>query len=167
MNRSSMLQFFRQLGLMIVIVGSGTIIDWIVHSSSLQFYVEPEYYLGKIIFGIVWGLIALWALKRLVRVSSTTTLAVGVPATIALFLQTKYFYQGYNNFFVFLFLVLHFFMFLPGSFWAFKKHSDALIGDPVVGRPTPVRWAGFVGLILLAEFAFFVYFIWILNYPRF
>ena len=121
MSKLILSRFFKQLGLIIIIVGSGTIIDWIVHSSSLRFHVEPEYYLGKIVFGIIWGLIALWLLKQVVRVSNPKTLAIGVPATIALFLQTKYFYQGYDNFFVFLFLFLHFFMFLPGSFWAFKN----------------------------------------------
>lgn len=152
---------------MVIIVGSGTVIDWIVHSSSIRFYVEPEYYLGKIIFGVVWGLIALWVLRGVVRVSNPTTLAIGVPATIALFLQTEYFYQGRDNFFVFLFLFLHFLMFLPGSFWAFRRHPETLIGDTLLGRSTLARWIGFVILILLTEFAFFAYFTWILDYPRF
>ena len=159
-----MSRFLKQLWLLALIIGSGTIIDWIVHSSVEQFHVEPEYYLGKIIFGIVWGLIALWALKRVARVSNPKILAIGVPAVVALFLQTKYFYQGRDNFFVFLFLVLHFLMFLPGSFWAFKKYPKTLVGDVTLGG---TRWPLFVVLVILAEVAFFVYFTWIAGYHRF
>lgn len=154
---------------MAVFMAVGTLIDWIVHSSHESFYVEPAYYTGKLIFGFVWGLAGYYVLRHLLKVSTWRGFALGVPAIIAGFLQTKYFYQGRDNFFVFLFLVLHFFMFLPISFYIFKNHQDvfpaASPGEAAAagGR----RWAYFVGLLALLEVAFYIYFNVVLDYGRF
>lgn len=147
----------------------GTFIDWVVHSAHENFYVEPEYYLGKVVFGLIWGLAGYYVLRHLLKVSTWRGLALGVPIVIAAFLQTKYFYQGRDNFFVFLFLVLHFFMFLPASFYIFKRHQDVFPpADPAAAQAAGSwRWAYGVGLFILLELAFFVYFNIILDYGRF
>lgn len=98
------------------------IIDYIAHSTSSKFAVPPEYFQNKIIYGALNGFIAFGILKLFFR--SPNKLALGVSLVVAVVLQTKYFLLGYNRFFVFLFMMLHFFMFLVPAlvmFNVFKK----------------------------------------------
>lgn len=152
---------------MVLVIGLGTIIDWAVHSSHQSLYVEPEYYTGKLIFGTIWALVGLWLLKNVVHMQNPKHLAIGVPAFVALFLQTKYFYQGRDNFFVFLFLFLHFLMFLPFSFWVFKKFPGILVGDTSTSGSTSTRWSALLGIILVMEVLFYLYFTYYVGLQRF
>lgn len=152
---------------MVAFMAVGTFIDYVVHSSRESFYVEPEYYVGKMVFGVVWGLAGYYVLRYLLKVTSWKSIAVGVPALIAGFLQTKYFYQGRDNFFVFLFLVLHFLMFLPASFTIFRKLDVFPVASPEQAQAAGVRrWAYFIGLLLALELAFYLYFNNMLGYHR-
>ena len=163
-----MKRFLGIVALITLMMASGTFIDWVVHSSHARLYVEPEYYLGKMEYGVLWGLFALWVLTSIVKVRSPRVLAMGIPAFIALFLQTKYFYQGRDNFFVFLFLFLHFFMFLPGAYWIFKKYPHVLIGqhqDGVV--PEEPRWGRLVAVVVFMEILFYLYFTYYVGLVRF
>lgn len=165
-----MKKFLKQLGWMTAFMAVGTFIDWAVHSSHERLYVEPEYYVGKMVFGIVWGLAGYYVLRHLLKVSTWKGMAIGVPAVIAGFLQTKYFYQGRDDFFVFLFLVLHFLMFLPASFYIFKKHQDVFPpADPAVAQASSParRWVYFIALLLALEALFYLYFTYVAGYQRF
>ncbi len=159
----------KQVLWMFVFMAIGTTIDFIVHSSHHALYVEPSYYLGKVIFGVVWGLCSYYILKNVLKVSNWKAMAWGVPALIALMLQTKYFYQSRGNFFVMLFLFLHFLMFLPASFSIFKKKQSIFpVADPRSIKSTNARrWSYFVVILLLLEVAFYIYFNNILGYHRF
>jgi tyrosyl-tRNA synthetase len=52
--------------------------------------------------------------------------AIITSLVVALTLQAKYFIQGYDLFFVFLFMFLHFGMFLIPAIYLFKKYPDIL-----------------------------------------
>ncbi len=114
-------KFLKQLGLVLVIAIIATIIDWIVHSSSPRFYVEFGYYVNKIIFSVIWGVIILFIFRKLKNITAKTFIFAGF---IALVLQVKYFLQGYDRFFVFLFMFLHFLMFLIPAWIIFKKFPE-------------------------------------------
>lgn len=109
----------KRIGLLLVMMLVATLIDWMVHSSSPKFYVPFEYYRNKVLFGAFWGLVGFYVFKRWVK--NLNWLAVTVAAVIAIVLQTKYFLEGYDLYFVFLFMGLHFIMFLIPTSIIFKK----------------------------------------------
>ncbi len=112
----------KQIGLMLTIVLVATFIDYIVHSLDESFYVPMEYFTNKVIYATVWGFVGVYVLRNWIK--DPTRLAIGMSAFIALVLQTKYFLQGYNLFFVFLFMFLHFLMFLVPSIPVFRKYPE-------------------------------------------
>lgn len=115
----------KQIGFILIIVIIATIIDYIVHSSKPSFYVPTEYYINKVIYATIWGFLGLAVIRN--WIISPAKLAVGMSAIIAIVLQTKYFLQGYNLFFVFLFMFLHFIMFLIPSIIIFRKYPDLFV----------------------------------------
>lgn len=115
-------RILQQILILVVVMGLAVIIDYIAHSTSSKFAVPPEYFRNKIIYGALNGFVAFGILKLFFR--SPNKLALGVSLVVAVVLQTKYFLLGYNRFFVFLFMMLHFFMFLVPAlvmFNVFKK----------------------------------------------
>lgn len=104
---------FKKILFVFGIIVFGTIIDYFVHNSSPAFHVPFDYFPNKIIFGTVWGIVFLFLAEKLSM--SWLKKAIFVPLMVAIFLQTKYFFQGYDLYFVVLFLFLHFLMFLPAS----------------------------------------------------
>ena len=119
-KESKGVKFLKQLGLVLVIVIIATIIDWITHLSSPRFYVPTEYYRNKIIFAAFWGMIILWVFHKVKNLTGKAFIFAGF---IALVLQVKYLLQGYDRFFVFLFMFLHFFMFLVPAWIIFRRYS--------------------------------------------
>lgn len=146
----------QQCGWILVMMVTGTAIDWAVHHSHDAWYVEPSYFTAKLIFGTLWGLFSLWLLRRVLRTSSARGLALGVPALIALFLQTKYFYQGRAMDFVVTFLFLHYLMFLPAAWFIFTRHREVFVGpESSAMRP---RWVVFISTLIGLEALFWLYF---------
>lgn len=110
------MKYLKQLGLVLVIIVVGTIIDYVVHSASESFYVPFEYYRNKVLFGVFYGFLFLHV-GRWLGIKKAEWLAFFSLAVVAISLQLKYFLQGYDLFFVILFLFFHFFMFfIPGVF---------------------------------------------------
>lgn len=118
-------KILKQISLMLVIVAIATGIDYIVHASNESFYVPMEYFTNKVIFATVWGIVGVFVFRNYIH--NPTKLAVATSAFIAVVLQTKYFLQGYPPFFVFLFMFLHFLMFLPPSILIFRKYSNLFV----------------------------------------
>lgn len=110
-----------QLAVVAIIVVIGTVIDWLVHQSRAEFAVPFIYFPNKIIFGTFWGFIALRLMRYFTR--NPHWLAVWVFFWVALILQTKYFLQGYELWFVFLFMLLHWLMFLAPALVIFPKNE--------------------------------------------
>ena len=115
----------KQIGLMLIVVLVATTIDYIVHSLNESFYVSFDYFTNKVIFATVWGIVGLFIFRNYIK--NPTKLAIATSAFIAVVLQTKYFLQGYALFFVFLFMFLHFLMFLVPSIPIFRKYSSLFI----------------------------------------
>jgi hypothetical protein len=152
-----MKRFLKQFGLLLAMMLVGTLIDFAVHSTRQAWYVEFAYFPAKIIFGTVWGYIAFRLLRRTLGTGSVRGLALGVPALIALFLQTKYFYQGRDLGFVFFFMFAHYLMFLPPAFFIFSRYRQTFTGGPATAPSRP-RWDLFIGAIVGLEAAFYLYF---------
>jgi len=114
-------KLFKRLGLLAVIVTIAVLLDFAAHSVSQAFYVPWEYFRNKIIFAILYGFIALWLLQK---INSSLRKSAIFSAVLAVLLQIKYFLQGYDIFFVILFLFLHFLMFLVPSYVIFRKYPQ-------------------------------------------
>ena len=57
------------IGSLTIILVIGTVLDYFVHSLSPHFDVPGYYFRNKIIFGILYGLIALWLFKRVTNLN--------------------------------------------------------------------------------------------------
>ena len=115
----------KQIGLMLIVVLVATTIDYVVHSLSESFYVSFDYFTNKVFFATIWGIVGVFVFRNYIK--NPTKLAIATSAFIAVVLQTKYFLQGYPLFFVFLFMFLHFLMFLVPSIPIFRKYSSLFI----------------------------------------
>ncbi len=90
--------------LMIVIL-LFTIIDHFLHSLENSWSVPDYYFKNKIIFAFLWGVVGLFAARRIEKLWLK---AFVVSSIISVTLQTRYFIEGYNLNFVLLFLLFHF-----------------------------------------------------------
>ncbi|MDO9097755.1 MAG: hypothetical protein Q7U60_06505 [Candidatus Methanoperedens sp.] len=91
-------------------------VDFLLHSLSVEYAVPPRYFPGKIMYGTIYGFI----IFLLVRKQSLFMKSLLFSLVVAVSLQTRYFLEGYPFDFVFLFLILHFLILLPVSWWFFK-----------------------------------------------
>lgn len=115
-------KYLYQAGASLLVVAFGTVLDYLVHHMDETLAVPFEYYPNKIIFGAFWFFVFLNLVGYVT--SKINYQAVLVPLAVAVVLQAKYFFQGYPIWFVVLFLFLHFLMFLPASFWVFRRYGD-------------------------------------------
>ncbi len=113
-----------QTAVIALVVIIGTIIDWLAHTSREEFAVPFIYFPNKIIFGIFWGLIALRLMRYFTR--NPYWLAVWVFFWVALILQMKYWLLGYELWFVWLFMLLHWLMFLVPALFIFPKNKHII-----------------------------------------
>jgi len=120
-------QNLKQLLLIILVICLGTVIDFIVHQSNIRFDVPFEYFPNKIIFGSIWAFVFLKIFSGWAGVKKPAALAILVSLGTAVVLQTKYFLQGYDLFFVGLFMFLHFIMFLIPAYFIFKKFLGTVV----------------------------------------
>lgn len=109
------------IGLVLVILVIGTALDFATHSLSEKFTVPEYYFKDKIIFGTLWGVVALWAFQK---VKNPNTKAALFAGTVAVLLQIRYLLTGYALWFVVLFLFLHFLMFLIPALIIFKRFPE-------------------------------------------
>lgn len=112
-------KLLKRLGLVLIIVAIATILDYIAHSTSPAFYVPFEYFRNKVIFATIWGFVTLLVIQKMRSVWLKALIFAGVDAVL---LQIKYFIQGYDLFFVFLFLFLHFIMLFVPAIVIIKRY---------------------------------------------
>ena len=119
-----------QIGKRIILVFSvivlGTIIDWFAHQTSERFAVPPEYFPHKVLYGTFWGVIAIFLLPYFTK--NPRWQAFWMAFSVALVLQIKYFYLGFDLFFVILFFFLHGIMFFIPGWFLFKKYEKVING---------------------------------------
>ena len=100
----------------IAIVLLFTLMDYFTHSLSAEYAVPSYYFRDKIIFGIVWALVAYY----FVRKKKILSRSLIISAFVAIVLQTRYYLTGYALDFVLLFLVLHFVMLFVSCLVVFR-----------------------------------------------
>ncbi len=109
--------------LLIILVFAG--IDYFVHSLNEADWGVPGYYFtNKIIYGIIWGLVAYFLIRRWKAVKKIRSLIFSV--VVAAILQIRYAYEGYSMSFVLLFLVLHFLILWPVSYLIFRFMKERI-----------------------------------------
>lgn len=114
----------RQIAILLAVICIGTIFDWFAHRTSPQFDVPSSYFRNKILFGTLIGFIALRIFSRFVK--NTGWLAFAVTLTVAILLQVRYSLEGYDPFFVFLFLGIHFVVFFVPALLLFRRYRNIL-----------------------------------------
>ena len=118
------MRILKQLGLNIVVVTFGSLVDYGAHLMSPLFSVPPPYLPNKLMVGSLIAVVAFYVGRRFIR--TPDRLALFVCAVVAILLQVRYFLEGYNLFFVFSFLVLHFLMFLLPAHLLYRKFNTLL-----------------------------------------
>lgn len=98
-------------------------LDYFTHEIIPSFGVPDYYFKNKIIFGVIWGVIAYLFVRKLPILKRSLI----ISAVVAVTLQIRYYLEGYPLGFVLIFLVLHFIMLLLASLLVFlfiRKFSD-------------------------------------------
>lgn len=108
-----------QLVLLTAAIAIGTIFDAMVHATRPEFSVPEYYFRNKIFYGGAWMFIFFRLLKNHIKTPWRQALATSFLT--AAILQTKYYLLGYNLFFVFFFLGVHFIVFLVPAYFIFRK----------------------------------------------
>jgi len=115
-----------QVSLILLIISLGTIIDYLVHTLDDRFSVAPEYFPHKIFYGVLWGTIGYMIFKKYLH--TPFSVAFTISATPAVILQAMYIYKGHLLLWVsFLFMVLHFLMFLLPGYFILKKYRHLFL----------------------------------------
>ncbi len=90
--------------LTLIVVLLFTFFDFLIHGLSPKFAVPDYYFIDKIIFGVIYGFVILLFTQRLKPLKQSLVFS----AIISSFLQIRYYLTGYEKWFVFLFLGIHF-----------------------------------------------------------
>src|SRR3989344_5537972 len=118
--------WLKRIGLILIIISLGTVIDYIVHQMDARFSVPFEYFPHKIFYGTLWAFVGYLVFKKYLKTSLQT--AIAISATPAILLQTMYLIQGHQLVWVvFFFLILHFLMFLLPAFFICRKFKNVFI----------------------------------------
>lgn len=107
----------KRLGWLLVAVLVGTVLDYIVHATSAKFAVPEYYFRNKAIVAVLLldvGLFLFW------RMRSVFTKSLWVTAFFAILIQGRYALTGYPMWFVLFFAVVHFAVYLPPVYLAFR-----------------------------------------------
>ncbi len=114
--------FLKQLGIFAAVIFLGTLLDAIAHSMSPEFHVPFYYFRNKVIYGTLWAFIGFRLFRHYLKTPFQQ--ALGVSAFVAVILQTKYYLEGYDLFFIFFFMGIHFIVFFVPAYFAFKKYPQ-------------------------------------------
>lgn len=107
---------------LLIVILLFTVIDHVIHGLNGAWSVPEYYFRNKIPFGFIWGVMGLFLAKK---IKNIWLKAIVFSGTIAVTLQVRYFIEGYDLNFVFLFLLIHFIIlyFLSlGMFLIFNKY---------------------------------------------
>lgn len=122
--------WIKRIGLILLIICLGTVIDYVVHQTDPRFSVPSTYFPHKIFYGTLWAFVGYLVFKKYLR--SPFQLAFIMSAVPAVLLQVMYFIQGHLLVWVtILFLFLHFFMFLLPGFYVCKKYKNIFMDNAV------------------------------------
>ena len=91
-------------------------IDYLFHMLREEYAVPSRYFVNKIIYGTIIGLITYYFVKNKKPIIKSLIFS----GIVSVLLQIRYFLEGYNLGFVVLFLFIHFAILLLVSYLAFK-----------------------------------------------
>ena len=117
---------FKKLGesffVILLIIFVFTLIDFFVHQLSGEYSVPSYYFRNKLIFGTIWAFVVYLFVRKLKPLAK----AAIISAVVVVFLQIKYYLEGYPKDFVFLFLGIHFVILLATTLLVFKLFEKKL-----------------------------------------
>ena len=127
----------KRIGLILLIIVLGTVIDYVVHQLDPAFSVPSSYFPHKIFYGTLWGFVGYLVFGTWFKLLKTPFwVAFTIAAVPAVLLQTMYFIQGHQQLWVvFFFLVAHFFMFLLPGYFICKKYVSVFLDTPAPRVP--------------------------------
>jgi hypothetical protein len=108
--------------LVVILLFAG--MDFFTHLLKDTWSVPDYYFKDKIPFGFLWGIAGLFIASKFNNVWIKTLAFSGI---IAVALQVRYFIEGYDLSFVFIFLFLHFAYLYFFSFFMFKFFDKYLM----------------------------------------
>ncbi|MDP3999327.1 MAG: hypothetical protein Q8P76_01880 [bacterium] len=115
--------WLKRILLVLAIICLGTIIDYIAHQIDPRFSVPSSYFPHKILYGTLWAFAGYLVFKK--YLNTPFKLALVLSATPAIILQIIYIINGHLFLWVsFLFMVLHFLMFLLPGFYICRKYQS-------------------------------------------
>lgn len=107
----------------LAIIFLGTIIDYVVHQIDPRFSVPSSYFPHKIFYGTLWAFAGYLVFKK--YLNTPLKFALAISATPAIILQIIYIINGHLLLWVsFLFMLLHFLMFLLPGYYIGKKYQS-------------------------------------------
>ena len=121
--------WLKRIGLILLVISLGTVIDYFTHQTSPFFSVAFAYFPHKILYGTLWGFVGYLVFKKYLTTPFRVNFTVAL--TPAVLLQTMYYIQGHlMTWVVLLFLVGHFFMFMLPGHYIFRKYRNLFIDGP-------------------------------------
>ncbi len=118
--------WLKRIGLVLLIISLGTIIDYFVHQIDPRFSVPSTYFPHKVFYGILWALVGYLVFRK--KIKTHFWLAFTIAAVPSVLLQTMYFIQKHQlPWVVLLFLVLHFLMFFLPGFYICRRFKNIFI----------------------------------------
>ena len=114
--------WLKRIGLILIIIFLGTIIDYFIHQLSEYFIVPFSYFTHKIVFGTLWSFVAYLIFRKFIH--SPFALASAMSAVTSVLLQTFYFiYEHEMTWVTTLFIFIHFLCFLIPGYFISKKYK--------------------------------------------
>ena len=114
--------WIKRIGLILIIISLGTVIDYFVHETDSRFFVAFVYFPHKIFYGTLWAFVGYLVFRK--YTATHFGLAIVISATPAVILQAMYFIQNHLLVWVaLLFLFLHFLMFIVPAYFICKKYQ--------------------------------------------
>ena len=125
--------WLKRIGLILLVICLGTVIDYLVHQMDPRFSVPSVYFPHKIFYGTLWAFAGYVVFKKYLTTHLRT--AFTISAVPAVLLQVMYFVQNHQlPWVIFLFLFLHFLMFLLPGYYICGRFKDIFIKAPVPSR---------------------------------
>ena len=116
----------KRIGLILLIIFLGTIIDYIVHQLNHNFTEEFSYFTHKIVFGTLWTFLAYLVFRKFIK--TPFWLIFAMSGVTSILLQTFYFIQEHELTWVTVFfLFVHFICFLFPGYYIIRKYKDIFL----------------------------------------
>ncbi len=120
--------WLKRISLILLIISLGTVIDYFTHQLDPKFSVPDSYFPHKIFYGTLWAFVGYLVFKKFIK--TPFWLAFVISAAPAVLLQAMYIVQMHLLLRVsFLFMVLHFLMFLLPGFYICRKYRAIFLGQ--------------------------------------